>query len=40
MVFFYDKDRDGTRFDCELCNKSYCLTCKVEFHEGVKCEDF
>ena len=28
------------KLTCELCKKVYCLDCKVEFHEGISCNDW
>jgi len=30
----------GDRFDCQFCKKSYCVNCKVEWHNNMFCEDF
>jgi len=27
-------------FNCDSCKKSYCLKCKVDYHEGKTCDEF
>ena len=27
-------------FTCPICKKRYCLTCKVDFHEGMSCKEY
>lgn len=33
----YKVTTTGERFDCELCHKSVCTTCHIEFHDGLTC---
>lgn len=37
-VFIYDDD--DPNFTCEVCNKNYCLNCRVDFHKGMSCEEY
>eukprot|EP01121_Diplochlamys_sp_Union-15-3_P003089 TRINITY_DN1292_c0_g2_i1.p1 TRINITY_DN1292_c0_g2~~TRINITY_DN1292_c0_g2_i1.p1 ORF type:complete len:293 (-),score=18.21 TRINITY_DN1292_c0_g2_i1:70-948(-) len=32
------REENVDRFDCVMCNKSYCLPCKSEYHEGLTCK--
>ena len=34
---FYDKNE--YHLECPLCQKSYCLKCKTEWHENITCEE-
>ena len=34
---FYDKNE--YHLECPLCQKSYCLKCKIEWHENLTCEE-
>ena len=34
---FYDKNE--YHLECPLCQKSYCLKCKTEWHENLTCEE-
>ena len=34
---FYDKNE--FHLECPLCQKSYCLKCKTEWHENITCEE-
>jgi hypothetical protein len=36
----YWLEDDTSEFTCTICDKSYCLRCKTEWHEGVTCEEF
>jgi hypothetical protein len=36
FIYFRD-EHENNRFDCQLCNMSFCLRCRVEFHEGLSC---
>ena len=38
--FLYESDNGNSRFDCEICHKSYCLDCKVEYHSGETCQEY
>ena len=38
-IFFYDK-ADGTNFECPMCKKNYCLTCKCIYHKGQSCAEY
>lgn len=29
-----------SRLDCKVCNKSWCLDCRVEYHKNISCRDF
>lgn len=29
-----------SKFDCPLCEKNFCLECRVEYHKGLTCEEF
>ncbi|CAD8173486.1 unnamed protein product [Paramecium octaurelia] len=31
---------DNPRLDCPVCQKSYCLDCKIEYHNGFSCKEF
>ncbi|KAL4481839.1 hypothetical protein ABPG74_007928 [Tetrahymena malaccensis] len=33
-------DSNQTNFKCPTCKKSYCLTCKCDFHEGQTCKEY
>ena len=35
---YYDKN--DFHLDCPLCRKSYCLKCKVEWHQDLTCEQY
>jgi len=39
FAFFRGPD-DPIQFRCPVCKKSYCLECKIPFHNGQTCEDF
>lgn len=36
--FFYTEE-DGTRFECPVCKKDYCLKCRVEWHNNMTCKE-
>ena len=39
--FLFEWDEDNRKLDCPLCEKSYCLVCKVgPWHSGVRCEQY
>jgi hypothetical protein len=31
---------DGSEFECPLCCRSYCLTCKTDWHTDLTCQQF
>jgi len=31
---------EGPRFNCPECNKSYCVNCKTDWHDKLKCEEY
>jgi len=33
-------EKDITEFNCPLCQKHYCLSCRVEFHAGQSCREY
>ena len=35
-----ETDDGENKFNCPSCEKTYCLTCKVAFHEGLTCEEY
>ncbi|CAK90086.1 unnamed protein product (macronuclear) [Paramecium tetraurelia] len=38
-AYFFIPD-DNPHFDCPVCNKSYCLECKIEYHNGFSCQEY
>lgn len=38
-MFVYEEG-GPSRFDCPVCTKSYCMNCRVEYHEGYTCEQW
>ena len=38
--FAFLKEPDQTLFNCPVCKKSYCISCKVDYHRGMTCEEF
>lgn len=38
--FVFAWSGDGPEFQCPLCHKQYCLTCRVDWHSGLTCEQF
>lgn len=38
FAFVYDKNYN--RLDCPNCNKIYCLTCRVEYHNNMTCKEY
>ena len=37
-VFYMDADQK--KFSCPECKKSYCMSCKTDWHERLSCEEF
>ena len=37
-MIFYDKNE--YHLECPLCQKSYCLQCKSEWHQNITCEEY
>ena len=35
---FQPEDFDEAVLDCPLCNKKYCLNCRVPYHDGLSCQ--
>lgn len=33
-----DKNNYKPKFDCPVCDHSYCMKCKKEYHIGKECE--
>jgi hypothetical protein len=40
FIFQWDGDKENQRFDCKICNKQYCIMCRVEWHEGMTCSEY
>ena len=41
FAFAYDRQaNEPNGFFCPHCNKTYCLDCRVEFHNGLTCEEY
>lgn len=41
-AFFWDLEEGeaGAEFNCPLCEKNYCMQCRVEFHKGMTCKEY
>lgn len=39
-VFSWEAARENQRFMCQSCQKVYCMSCKVDWHEDETCEEF
>ena len=37
-MFFFNPGENN--FLCPMCNKNYCLNCKVEWHKGMTCQEY
>ena len=38
-IFFYEKDTDSN-FECPICKKQYCLSCRCPYHQGQTCAEY
>jgi hypothetical protein len=38
-IFFYEKDTDSN-FECPMCKKQYCLSCRCPYHQGQTCAEY
>jgi ariadne-1 len=40
FVFAWDGDKENQRFQCGICNKTYCIMCRVDWHEDMNCQEY
>ena len=40
FIFEWNGDKENQMFKCELCKKTYCILCRVEWHEGLSCKEY
>ncbi|CAI2369580.1 unnamed protein product [Moneuplotes crassus] len=40
FIFEWNASKEDSNFKCALCSKTYCIMCRVEWHEGLSCRDY
>mmetsp|Transcript_6231 Transcript_6231/g.6985 ORF Transcript_6231/g.6985 Transcript_6231/m.6985 type:complete len:128 (+) Transcript_6231:936-1319(+) len=40
FVFEWDGDKENQQFKCKFCDKTYCIMCRVDWHEGLNCKEY
>ncbi|CAI2367338.1 unnamed protein product [Moneuplotes crassus] len=40
FVFEWDGDKENQQFKCSICHKNYCIMCRVEWHDGLNCQEY
>lgn len=40
FVFEWNGERENQKFTCGICKKTYCIFCRVDWHEGLTCKEY
>lgn len=40
FIYEWNGEKEGQKFKCTLCDKTYCIMCKVPWHENVTCKAY
>ena len=40
FVFEWNGNKENQKFKCSICDKTYCIMCRIEWHEGLSCKEY
>ena len=40
FAFVFDEKTADCQLKCPVCERHYCLSCRVAYHEGITCEEY